>query len=87
MNSAKLIGILILVIFLGIVFIQNLEPVQVNFLFITIEMPHILLLLLTAAGGFALGLFIALLNGPEGTKSINKEIRFYLIQNMSLRWF
>lgn len=61
-NTAKLIGILVLVILLGIVFIQNLEPVGVHFLFITIEMPHILLLLFTAAGGFALGLLTALLN-------------------------
>ncbi|MFN3480217.1 MAG: lipopolysaccharide assembly protein LapA domain-containing protein [Thermodesulfovibrionales bacterium] len=60
MKTAKLIGILVLVIVLGIVFIQNREPVRTHFLFITIEMPHILLLLLTAGGGFALGLLVAL---------------------------
>jgi len=62
MKTTKLTGILVLVIALGIVFIQNREPVQTHFLFITIEMPHILLLLLTAGGGFALGLLAALFN-------------------------
>lgn len=60
MKTGKLIGILVLVIVLGIVFIQNREPVRTHFLFITIEMPHILLLLLTAGGGFALGILTAL---------------------------
>lgn len=60
MKTGRLIGILVLVIVLGIVFIQNREPVRTHFLFITIEMPHILLLLLTAGGGFALGILTAL---------------------------
>lgn len=60
MKTGKLIGILVLVIVLGIVFIQNRELVRTHFLFITIEMPHILLLLLTAGGGFALGILTAL---------------------------
>jgi len=60
MNTGRLIGILVLVIVLGIVFIQNREPVRTHFLFITIEMPHILVLLLTAGGGFALGILTAL---------------------------
>ncbi|MDI1472163.1 MAG: LapA family protein [Thermodesulfovibrio sp.] len=68
MNTAKLICILVLVILLGIVFIQNLEPIKIHFLFITIEMPHILLLLFTAAGGFALGLLTALLNRSSKDK-------------------
>lgn len=60
MKTTKLIGILVLVLALGIVIIQNRGPVQTHFLLITIEMPQILLLLLTAAGGFALGLLVAL---------------------------
>lgn len=60
MRNFKLILILILVIFLGIVIIQNTQPVQTKILFITIEMPLILLLLITAALGFALGLLTAL---------------------------
>jgi len=68
MGTTKLIGILVLVILLGIVFIQNLEPVRVHFLFITIEMPHIVLLLLTAGTGFALGLLTALFNRSKKDK-------------------
>jgi uncharacterized integral membrane protein len=62
MKTAKLIGILALVLVLGIVIIQNRAPVQTHFLLITVEMPHILLLLLIAGGGFALGLLVALFN-------------------------
>jgi uncharacterized integral membrane protein len=60
MKTTKLIGILALVLALGIVIIQNRGPVQTHFLLITVEMPQILLLLLTAGGGFALGLLVAL---------------------------
>lgn len=60
MRTGKLVGILVLVIALGIVILQNRDPVRTHFLFITVEMPHILLLLLTAGGGFALGLLSAL---------------------------
>lgn len=62
MKTAKLIGILVLVFVLGIIIIQNHAPVQTHFLLITVEMPHILLLLLTAGAGFALGLLVALFN-------------------------
>jgi uncharacterized integral membrane protein len=65
MKTAKLIGILALVLVLGIVIIQNREPVRTHFLLITVEMPHVLLLLLTAAAGFALGLLVALFNRPK----------------------
>lgn len=60
MKNFKLILIFILVVLLGVVIIQNTQPVQTKILLITIEMPLILLLLLTAALGFALGLLIAL---------------------------
>lgn len=64
MKSVKIILILVLVSALGIVFIQNRAPVKTHFLLITVEMPHILLLLLTMAGGFVLGLLVALFNRP-----------------------
>lgn len=59
MNNARLIGILVLVFALGAVIIQNRAPVETHFLFITIQMPHILLLVLAIGGGFALGLLVA----------------------------
>jgi len=60
MKTAKLIVLLILVILLGIVFVQNLERVKLHFLFITIEMPHIILLLFAVGAGFVLGLLVVL---------------------------
>ncbi len=60
MKNFKLILIFIIVVLLGVVIIQNTQAVQTKILLITIEMPLILLLLLTATLGFALGLLIAL---------------------------
>jgi len=62
MKKTKLIAILILVCALAVVVVQNRGPVQAHFLLITVEMPVILLLLLTAGLGFALGLLAALFN-------------------------
>ncbi len=62
MKKIKLIAILILVCALTIVIVQNRGPVQAHFLLITVEMPVILLLLLTTGLGFALGLLAALFN-------------------------
>lgn len=59
MNNASLMGILVLVFALGALIIQNRAPVETHFLFITIQMPHILLLVLAIGGGFALGLLVA----------------------------
>lgn len=58
MKTAKLIAILVLTVALGIIVIQNSAPIQTRFLFITVEMPQILLLLLIV--GFCLGLLVAL---------------------------
>lgn len=71
MTTYKIIAIFFLVIVLGIVIIQNRGPVQTHLLFITIEMPLILLLLLIASGGFALGLLVALFSRskPSGMKT------------------
>ena len=65
MKKIKLIGILVLVCALGAVIVQNRNPVQTHFLLVTVEMPHILLLLLTAGLGFALGLLVAFFNSSE----------------------
>lgn len=60
MKSSRLILIFFLSIFLSIVIIQNTQPVQAKITFITVEMPLILLLIITAVGGFALGILVAL---------------------------
>jgi uncharacterized integral membrane protein len=73
MKTAKLIGILVLVLALGIVIIQNRAPVRTHFLFITVEMPHILLLLITSGAGFALGLLVALFNRSK-TQGVRENI-------------
>jgi uncharacterized integral membrane protein len=60
MQNAKLVGILILTLVLAVVVIQNRAPVETHILFATVEMPLVMLLSLTAAAGFALGLLVAL---------------------------
>jgi len=56
LRYAKPAAVVLLLAALAVVIVQNREPVQTHFLLITIEMPLILLLALTAGGGFALGL-------------------------------
>jgi uncharacterized integral membrane protein len=65
MKKAKLIAILVIVCALVVVIVQNRSPVQAHFLFIAVEMPVILLLALTAALGFVLGLLAAFYNSPR----------------------
>lgn len=61
MKKAKLIGVLT-AIFLGVVVIlQNVQPVQTRFLFITVTMPNAILLSLTLLIGIAIGILIALI--------------------------
>lgn len=66
MKKMSLIAILILVCVLAVLILQNRSLVQAHFLLITVEMPVILLLLLTAGLGFALGLLAALFNNTRG---------------------
>ncbi len=68
MNIKKLISIIILVIILVIVIIQNRAPVQAHILFISIQMPLILLLIITTAIGFVIGVLVSMIN-----KSKSKE--------------
>lgn len=65
MNKAKLIAILVIVCTLVVVIVQNRGPVQAHFLFIAVEMPVILLLVLTTALGVILGLLAAFYNSPR----------------------
>lgn len=68
MKTVRLVVLIIVVILLAIIIIQNREPVRTHFLFATVEMPHILLLLVTAAAGFVAGLMVALLSERKKAK-------------------
>lgn len=60
----KPIAILVIVCALAVVIFQNRSPVQAHFLFVTVEMPVILLLVLTAALGFILGMLVSFYARP-----------------------
>ena len=57
----KLIGAAILAIVVVIVVLQNTEPVQTRLLFAEVTMPRAVLLFLTTAIGFVLGMLVALI--------------------------
>jgi len=61
MKTSKLVTILVISVVLLLVVIQNTSPVQARFLWLSAEVPAILLLFLMAVGGFTLGLLVALL--------------------------
>lgn len=64
MRSVKLMLLLILVAALAAVVLQNQAAWQVRFLWLTGEVPGIVLLFLTAAVGFIAGITVALLVKP-----------------------
>jgi uncharacterized integral membrane protein len=59
-KTVKLLFILAISLALVLLVVQNRAPVQTHFLWLTAEVPAILLLFLTLAGGFVLGLLVAL---------------------------
>ncbi len=61
MKSVKLVLLLVLVVALAAVVLQNQVSWQVRFLWLTGEVPAIILLFLTAAAGFIAGITVALL--------------------------
>jgi len=61
MKSVKLVLLLVLIVALAAVVLQNQASWQVHFLWLTGEVPAIILLLLTAAAGFIAGITVALL--------------------------
>ncbi|MGD8388867.1 MAG: LapA family protein [Desulfobacteraceae bacterium] len=61
MKKIRLLLVLTLTLALMLLVVQNTAPVSVRFLWFRGEVPAILLLFLTTAGGLILGLLIALL--------------------------
>jgi len=60
MKNIKIIIIVVLILLLGALVFQNRQPVKTDFLWITVIMPAILLLFLTASAGFVLGMLVAM---------------------------
>lgn len=60
MKNIKLVFVLIITVSLVSVFFQNTGNMEVNFLWITAEIPVIILFFSTLAAGFVLGLLAAL---------------------------
>ena len=60
MRNFKLVIASLLAILVAIVVVQNREQVATHVLFTTIMMPHAILLFITAAAGFALGVILTL---------------------------
>lgn len=61
MKTFKLIVILLLAVLVLIVVIQNQVPLQVRFLWLTGDVPGVILLFLTTLAGFIIGFSTALL--------------------------
>ncbi len=66
-KKAKLVLLLSIVVLLAVFVLQNREPWQVRFLWLSGEMPAIVVLFLTAAAGLVAGIISALLV-RRGTK-------------------
>jgi uncharacterized integral membrane protein len=60
MGNFKLVIASLLAILVAIVVVQNREQVATHILFATVMMPHAILLFITAAAGFALGVILTL---------------------------
>jgi len=60
MRNLKLITASLLAILVAIIVVQNREPVATHVLFVTVFMPLAILLFITAAAGFALGVLLTL---------------------------
>ena len=60
MRNFKLIVASILAILVAIVVVQNRDPVATHVLFASFPMPLAILLFITAAAGFALGVLLTL---------------------------
>ncbi len=61
MRIVKQIALVVLGVVLAVIILQNTAPVRVQFLWMSGQMATVLLLFLTAVGGFAMGVIVALL--------------------------
>jgi uncharacterized integral membrane protein len=68
MRNFKIIFASLLATLVAIMVVQNREPVTTHLLFATIVMPHAVLLFITAAAGFILGVLLTLSLNPKRKK-------------------
>lgn len=61
MRIVKQVLLVVVGMFLAIVILQNTAPVRVQFLWMSGQMATVLLLFLTAAAGFTMGVIVTLL--------------------------
>ncbi|MBI9090585.1 MAG: LapA family protein [Desulfobacterium sp.] len=67
MAKVKMIAALLLVAVGLVVVLQNTQPVETRFLFMTVTMPRAVLLIITMLIGIAVGILVAL--GLSGRKT------------------
>jgi uncharacterized integral membrane protein len=60
MRNLKLISASLLAVLVAIIVVQNRDPVGTHILFWTVSMPLAILLFITSAAGFALGVLLTL---------------------------
>ncbi|MFU8819327.1 MAG: LapA family protein [Desulfurivibrio sp.] len=66
----RLLFALLLVVLAGVLIVQNVEPMAVRFLFVTVSMPKAALLVITLLAGVAIGILLALtLSGARRSAS------------------
>lgn len=75
MKKIKLTLLIILGAALALLVLQNMQPWQVSFLWISGELPGIVLLLLTASAGFVAGVIAAILMKRSEAKQSNRPPR------------
>lgn len=66
MEKVKFVLLLVLVVALAVLVIQNTTPIHMRFLWLSAEVSAVVLLFLTTAGGFILGLLVALIVKSSG---------------------
>jgi uncharacterized integral membrane protein len=60
MRNLKVVTASILAILVAILVFQNTEPVETHLLSATVAMPHAVLIFISAAAGFALGVLLTM---------------------------
>jgi len=73
MRNLKLVAASFLAVLVAVIVAQNREPVATHLLFATVTMPHAILLFITAAAGFALGILLTLSLGTKRKQILSDD--------------